>query len=207
MLPDHAVRIGDHWNVSTDAVRELTDMDHIDDGKIECRLEDVSEKDGRRQARVTFSGAVHGGDEDGPNRQQLEGWYLFDLESSYLSYVYLKGVHSLLDQDGKEMGRIEGRYVLSRRADVTSRDLGTDALKGVPLEPNADNTRLLYDNPDFGVRFLYPRRWHIGAVRGSQVALDGADGSGLLITLDTPARTPTGRSSWTNRGAGWRAKR
>ncbi len=192
MLPDHAVRVGDRWNVAADAVRELTDMDHIDDGKIECRLEEVSVKDGRRQARVTFSGAVRGGDEDGPNRQQLDGWYLFDLESNYLSYVYLKGAHSLLDPDGKEMGRIEGRYVLSRRADVTSRDLGDDALKGVALEPNADDTRLLYDNPDLGLRFLYPRRWHVGAVRGSQLALDGADGSGVLITLDTPARTPTG---------------
>ena len=192
MLPDHAVHVGDRWNVADDAMRELTDMEHIDDGKIECRLEEVSEKDGRRQARVTFTGAVRGGDEDGPNRQQLDGWYSFDLGSNALSYVYLKGVHSLLDPDGKEMGRIEGRYVLSRKADVTSRDLSDDALKGVSLEPNADDTRLLYDNPDFGLRFLYPRRWHVGAVRGSQIALDGADGSGLLITLDTAARTPAG---------------
>ena len=89
-------------------------------------------------------------------------------------------MHSLLDADGKETGRIEGRYVLSRKADVTSRDLGDEALKGVALEPNAENTLLLYDNPDFGVRFVYPRRWHPAAVRGSQLALDGADGSGLL---------------------------
>ncbi|HVS37656.1 MAG TPA: hypothetical protein VMS17_18990 [Gemmataceae bacterium] len=192
MLPDHAVQIGDRWTVTADAVRELTDLDHIDDGKIECRLEEIAPRDGRRQARVTFSGTVRGGDEDGPNRQQLVGWYLFDLESGYLSYIYLKGVHAMLDADGKEMGRVEGRYVLSRKADVTSRDLGDDALKGATLEPNDDDTRLLYDNPDLGVRFLYPRRWHIGAVRGSQVGLDGADGSGLLITVDTSARTPTG---------------
>ena len=192
MLPDHAVRAGDRWDVSADAVHELTDMERIDDGKIECRLDDVSAKDGRRQARVTFSGTVRGANEDGPNRQQLDGWYLFDLESNHLSYLYLKGVHSLLDADGKEAGRVEGRYVLSRKADVTSRELGDEALKGVGLEPNAENTLLLYDNPDFGVRFVYPRRWHPAAVRGSQLALDGADGSGLLLTLDTAARTPTG---------------
>ena len=80
MLPDHAVRVGDRWNVAADAVRELTDMEHIDEGKIECRLEEVSAKDGRRQARVTFTGTVRGGNEDGPNRQQLDGWYLFDLD-------------------------------------------------------------------------------------------------------------------------------
>ena len=108
MLPDHAVRLGDRWNVSADAVRELTDMERIDDGKIECRLDDISAKDGRRQARVTFAGTVRGANEDGPNRQQLDGWYLFDLESNHLSYLYLKGVHSLLDADGKEAGRVEG---------------------------------------------------------------------------------------------------
>jgi len=85
---------------------------------------------------------------------------------------------------------------------LTSRDLGDDALKDVGLEPNAENTRLLYDNPDLGVRFLYPRRWHVGAVRGSQVAMDGADGSGLLITLDTPARTPTG-AQFLDESRGW----
>ncbi len=192
MLPDHAVGVGDHWTVSTDALRELTDMERIDEGKIECRLDETGPKDGRRQARVTFTGMVRGANEDGPNRQQLDGWLLFDLDSNYLSYLYLKGVHSLLDQDGKEAGRVEGRYVLSRKADIASRDLGDEALKGVTLEPNAENTLLLYDNPDFGARFLFPRRWHVAGVHGPQVALDGADGSGLLITLDAAARTPTG---------------
>ncbi len=192
MLPDHPVRVGDRWNASSDAVRELTDMEHIDDAAIECRLEETATTDGRRQARVSFRGVIHGGDEDGADRQQLDGWYLFDLESNYLSYVYLKGVHSPLDKDGKEMGRIEGRYVLSRKADTASADLSDDALNGATLTPNADDTRLLYDNPDFGVRFLYPRRWHVAAVHGGQVAMDAADGSGLLITLDAAARTPTG---------------
>ena len=179
--------------MADDAVRELTDMDHIDDGKIECRLEEASERDGRRQARVTFAGEVRGGNEDGPNRQQLDGWYLFDLESNYLSYLYLKGVHSLLDPDGKEMGRIEGAI--------------RPEPEGGRHEPRPERRRA--EGVDAGAE----RREHPAAVRqsrlrctvrvsrgagtsravrGSQLGLDGADGSGLLITLDTPARTPTG---------------
>ena len=202
MLPDHAVRVGDRWTVTPDAVRELTDMERIDEGKIECRLAEVARRDGRWQARVTFDGTVRGANEDGPNRQQLDGWLLFNLDSNYLSYLYLKGAHSLLGQDGKEMGRVEGRYVLSRQADVVSRDLSDEALKGVALAPNAENTLLLYDNADFGVRFLFPRRWHVAAVRGSQLALDGADGSGLLITLNAPERTPSGEQ-FLRESRGW----
>jgi hypothetical protein len=42
------------------------------------------------------------------------------------------------------------------------------------------------------VRFLYPRRWHVAGVHGRQVGLDAADGSGILLTLEPPARVPTG---------------
>jgi hypothetical protein len=62
----------------------------------------------------------------------------------------------------------------------------------VATDPNDDNTLLLYDNRELGVRFLYPRRWHVASVRGNQVALDSADGSGLLLTLDSLTRAPTG---------------
>ena len=98
----------------------------------------------------------------------------------------------MLDKDGKEVGRIEGRFVLTRQANTRSPVLSDTALKDVATEPNADNTRLLYDNRELGVRFLYPRRWHVASVRGSQVTLDSADGSGLLVTLDPLTRAPTG---------------
>jgi len=91
MLPDHAVSVGDRWNVSADAVRELTDMEHIDEGKIECRLEEVSTKDGRRQARVTVGGAVRGGNEDGPNRQQLDGLVLVRSRIEQFELSVLEG--------------------------------------------------------------------------------------------------------------------
>jgi hypothetical protein len=192
MLGDREVRIGDRWTATTAAVQELTDMERIDEGRLECKLESVATKEGRRQARVAFSGSVRGANEDGPNRQQLEGHLLFDLESNHVSYLYVKGISSMLDKDGKEVGRVEGRFVLSRTLLDRSPELSDDALKGVTLEPNDSNTMLLFDNPDLGVRLLHPRRWKVAEVRGSQVALAGADGSGILLTVEPPARVPTG---------------
>jgi hypothetical protein len=168
-------------------------MERIEEGSLECRLEQLTTLEKRRHARVAFRGTVRGTNEDGPNRQRLEGYLYFDLESNHLSYLYLTGEHALLDQSGKEVGRIEGRFVLARQAHTHCAELTDAALRGVALEPTPDNTLLLYDNPDLGVRFLYPRRWHVaGVVRGSQVTLDGADGSGLLLTLDPPGRVPPG---------------
>jgi hypothetical protein len=191
-LATQPVRPGDRWTATEGAVRELTDLERIDEGKVECRLEQVSVTEGRRLARVALSGTVRGLNEDGPNRQSLEGYFYFDLESNHLSYLYLKGAHTLLDKDGREVGRVDGRFVMTRQAATTCPELSDDGLRGVSFEPDADNTLLLYDNPDIGIRFLYPRRWRVAAVRGTQVTLDGADGSGLLLTVDAPGRSPGG---------------
>ena len=193
LLPEQPVRRGDRWKARTIAVQELTDMERIEEGGLECRLEEVAVVARRRQARVGFTGSVRGVNEDGPNRQQLDGYFYFDLESQHLSYLYLKGIHSLLDKDGKAAGVIEGQFVLTRQATVQCPELSDAALKGMALEPTPENTRLLYDNPDLGLRFLYSRRWRVSGVRGRQVTLDEAGGSGLLITPDLPDKLPSGR--------------
>jgi hypothetical protein len=194
MLPDKAVRPGDSWSATAQAVQELTDMERIEDGGLQCKLEQVSTRDGRRSARVTYSGTVTGAGEDGRNRQKLEGYFDFDLTSNHLTYLFLHGTHSLLDADGKEVGKIEGRFVLSRKADGDCPDLADEKIKGLTLEPNADNTLLLYDNPDLGVKFLYPRRWRVASVRGNQLTLDSADGAGVLLSVEPLSRTPTGEA-------------
>ncbi len=191
LLPGKPVQPGDRWVAAEEAVQELTDLERIEEGQIECRLEQLTTLESRRHARIAFSGIVRGTNEDGPNRQQLDGYIYFDMESNHVSYLSLKGISTLLDKDGKEVGRIEGNFVLTRQAHQRSKDLSDEALKGVVLEPNDDNTLLLYDNADLGVRFLYPRRWHVAGASGRQVTMDTSDGSGLLLTLEPLANLPT----------------
>jgi hypothetical protein len=205
LLPDHPVKSGDSWTASTAAVQELTDMERIDSGKVDCRLEQVTTLEGRRHARVAFRGTVQGTGEDGPGRQALEGYYYFDLESNHLSYLSLDGRHGLLDTDSKEVGHVQGRFVLTRQVTGRVADLTDEAIKGVVVEPNPDNTLLLYDNPDLAVRFLYPRRWRVAGVRGTQITLDAPDGSGLLITVDPPGRTVTA-ADFLNESREWLTK-
>jgi hypothetical protein len=191
LLPDGAVKVGDRWTAVTSAVRELTDLDHIE-GNLDCKLEGIVSLEKRRHARVSLTGKVKGANEDGPSEQRLDGYYYFDLESNHLSYLSLHGLHRLLDKDGKEVGRVDGQFVLTRQAHTETRELSDAALKGLTLTPNADNTLLLYESAELGLRFVYPRRWRTAGGVGRQVRLDGADGSGLQITLDPPARVPTG---------------
>ena len=194
LLSDKPVSVGDKWFAAKGAIQELTDMERIDEGDVTCKFEEIVTLEKRRHARIAFSGTVRGPGEDGPTKQQLDGFLYFDLESNHVSYVSLHGVHSLLDKDGKEGGRVEGRFVLSRQVNTRCKELSDDGLKGVATEPNADNTLLLYDNADLGVKFLYPRRWRVmGAHGDNQVSVDSAEGGGgILVTVEPLSRTPTG---------------
>jgi hypothetical protein len=70
--------------------------------------------------------------------------------------------------------------------------LSDTAVRGVILEPNADNTLLLYDNADIGLKFFYPRRWRVGGIQGRQLMIDDNEnrGNGILLTLEDLKSTP-----------------
>ena len=191
LFPDHPVKVGDRWTAATSAVQELTDMERIEEGSLECRFDQITTLERRRLARVVFSGSVRGVNEDGPNRQQLDGYFFFDLQSNHLSYLSLKGAHFLLDKDGKAIGKVEGQFVLSRQAPGSSKELSEEAWKGVLTEPDSENTLMLYKNEELGVQFLHSRRWRVAGVQGRQITLDESMGNGLLITIETPIATPS----------------
>ena len=105
----------------------------------------------------------------------------------------VEGEHFLLDGDGKEAGKITGHV----RTDPRSRSTGhrgavrRRSSKGLDLNPSEENTRLLYDSEETGVRFVHSRNWRVVRTTGRQITLDETDGAGLLITLDTADGVPT----------------
>jgi hypothetical protein len=191
LLGDKPVTPGDRWPADRRAVQELTDMERIDEGQVDCRFDEVTVLAGRRLARVTFAGSVKGLNEDGPNRQQLDGYLFFDLESRQTTYLSLSGISFLLGPNGETRGRVEGRFVLTRRAPVQIAELSDETLRGVGLEPTDENTLLLYEAASLGIRFVYPRRWHVAGIQGQQVALEEPTGNGILITCEPPGKVPT----------------
>ncbi len=193
LMPDSVVSIGDQWRASDTAIKELTDLQKIDSSQLVCKFQSITNFGRRRFARVSLAGKVQGLGEDGKARHDLDGFCLFDLDSKRLSYLSLQARHALLDPSGKELGVIKGTFVLTREPKSSSVALSDSALRGLSLEPNDDNTRLLFDDQDLGVRFLYPRRWRVSTLQRNQVSLDEPTGGGLLITLEPLKRMPSGQ--------------
>src|SRR5262249_1485597 len=89
LLPAQPVGPGGRWAAATLPSKELTDLARLAAGSVACKFEQVTNPGNRRHARVSFSGTVRGLGEDGPNQQTLEGYFLFDLVSNHLSYLYV----------------------------------------------------------------------------------------------------------------------
>lgn len=191
LLPPKAVAAGAKWPATDAAVIDLTDLEKVDGGGLEVEFVGVIESNKKQYAKLTFAGTVKGVNEDGPSRQTLDGTAYFDLETKRVSYLKLNGVHELLDDKGQVTGKIEGAFTLTREASPKADEFTDAALKNVDLKPSDDNTLLLYDNPDLGVKFLHPRRWRVGVVQGKQFTLDEPQGGGALFTVTSAAKTPT----------------
>ncbi len=191
LLPGGAVKPGQTWKASAAAVSELTDMEKVEEGSIAIEFVGIAKVNDRRMARLKLSGTVRGVNEDGPNRQKIDGTAYFDLENNVLTYLSVKGTHELLDGKGETAGVIEGQFAMTRTPVAKMpAELSDASLRDLELKPNAENTLLLYDNPALGVRFLYARGWRVGAVQGNQLTLDHARGGGILITVEPATKVP-----------------
>ena len=193
LLPPGPVKPGQSWKASPAAVAELTDLEAVEDGGVAVEFAGVTTADGRRVARLRVFGTIRGVNQDGPNRQKLDGTAYFDLDAGLLSYLSVRGTRELLDgQTGHTVGVIDGQFTMTRkRLTAPPAELADAGLRGVGLKPDGENTLLLYDDPNWGVRFLYPRGWKVGAVQGKQVTLDHTRlGGGILITVEPAGKVP-----------------
>lgn len=203
LLAGRDASIGQSWSADAGVVRELTDMIVVREGGITCRLAEVQEIDLRQVARVTFQGVVSGANEDGPCRQEIEGFLYFDIARGAIAYLSLRGKHVLPGPNGTDGGTLDGRFVLTRAPIEPPPALADAGLAGVRLIPDDDNTLLLEELGP--LKLEYPRRWKIAQARQDQITLDGADGSGVLVSLTPPGRGPT-PAAYLEETRGWLAK-
>ncbi len=191
LLPTIEVKPGAKWAASAAAIAELTDLDSIDEGSLAVEFASVITLNTRKLAKLGITGTVSGTNEDGPTRQKLDGTAYFDLEAGRLTYLKLNGIHEMLGADGKAIGRIDGTFTMTRSPSKEFDDISDAKLTGKELKPTPENSLLLYDNADLGLKFLYPRRWRVGGVKGRQLTLDESKGGGILLTVEATDRLPT----------------
>jgi hypothetical protein len=191
LLPARAVQPGAKWLASSHAITDLTDLDPIEEGKLQVEFLAKVQLDGKSYARLALNGTAKGRTEDGFSQHRLSGDAYFDLSENRFSYLNLKGTNELLGPDGKVTGRVEGVFQMSRNASDRAADFTAEVVKSLKTTPSDENTLLLYDNPELGLKLEYPRRWRVGAVQGQQVTLEEGKGGSIVFTMLSKNKIPT----------------
>lgn len=191
LLPEKEVNEGARWTATEAAIRELTDIEKVERGTLDCYLEKLESVGPRRVAHVTLSGTLTGVNEDGPTRQKLTGKIIMDVAAKCISYLKIDGVQDLLDEKGAPVGQIRGTFQMTRAAITGHAGLTPTAIAKLELSPSEENTQLLVDGDPAGIKFVHPRRWHVGRATGRQITMDESGGAGMLITLEAARTVPS----------------
>lgn len=185
LFPSRSIGLNESWSAGLEAVQELTDLELLESSQVLCKLDSVNLVNNRQTARISFLGNASGINEDGPNQQILDGYIFFDCETRHLSFLYLKGTSILKNKEGRDVGRIEGRYTLSREM-LPAVQLENKSL--AQYQPDANNTRLLFESPGTAFSFHYPREWKVTSQSDFQATLDHSKDAGLLITREKASK-------------------
>jgi hypothetical protein len=184
LLPHKPVKVGDQWLATPIAVSELTGVEPIQSGNLNCVLREVNSDEKGAIARINFSGTLAGPTDQGPTQMTIDGHVLFDLDTDLLTYVMMNGRSEILDSAGRVAGQLEGRYELSRRPAIDDPRLSDSAMKGLALKPTPETTALLFESNELGLRFVYPRNWELTSVNKNTIQLEEPTGGSMRLTLD-----------------------
>lgn len=157
LLPLETVEPGDTWKPSEWVLQMLVGMEAVEKSVMTCKFEST---DGS-VAKISFSGEVTGADRGAAAGIKVTGTLQYDLAGKFIRQFQMDVVdkHSIgIVSPGLEVNaRVAvDRKIVDRPARLTDLEV-----KQLPLEPQAGQELLVFEVPDWGLRFFYDRQWHL----------------------------------------------
>lgn len=157
ILPGKAVRLGESWSDSNDALAALLALDVVHQSDVSSTLAKIA--DG--VAVVEFSGRLSGAVEAVPSEIQINGTYAFDLQARRITSL------ALAVGEKRPIGSAEPGFDVSARIEVLvdplseSSELGDAALAALPESGAGEASLLALDTAGSAFRLLHGRRWRL----------------------------------------------
>ena len=159
LLPEKPVAVGDSWKHSGDLVVAVLDLDAVGEADVRSVLSKVT----GGTAHLDLSGRVEGAVGGVSTQIELKAKYQLNLATGRITWF------GLLISENRSIGHIgPGLEAISRlQMKISplekSQHLDDSALADLSLEPTDQLTRLRYESPGGGWRFVHDRRWYIAS--------------------------------------------
>lgn len=157
LLNDTAVEPGEVWKPSDWVLQYLAGIEASEKAAINCKLESVT----NGVARVQVTGEIQGADLGARCVIKVTGFYLFDVAGKYLKRA------EITQEAASEAGVLNPAFAITAKAVLDRKPLAQpvglpdDVLKSHTGESNESSFLLIYEQPEWGVRFFYGRDWHV----------------------------------------------
>lgn len=167
LLPEEPVAIGDTWEHPENLVAALLRLDAVNRVNVQSKLAKVENGIAMVEIEGDVSGAIGGVSTE----IDLKAKYQFNLNSGRITWF------GLLVQEKRSVGHVGtgldvvARLQMSISQIADSPQLTNAALRDTPLVPTDDLTRISYESPEGGWRFLNDRRWFITSDENDRAAL------------------------------------
>ena len=154
LLPDTPVEPGDTWKPADWVLQFLTGLEAVEKTALTCKLESVS----GGVARVSLQGEIVGASLGAASVVKVSGHYLFDTELKHLTHAEV--THAVKQSVGTVSPGLDAlaKVVIERK--VSDQPLAIGDKSEIPLDPNPASLLLMFESPEWNVRFYYPRQWH-----------------------------------------------
>jgi hypothetical protein len=185
LLPEEPVEVGAAWKASEEAVAALLRPDAIGKNGVRCVLKAVE----NGVATVEWEGPVEAAFAGVSSQIETKGKLHFDTRSGRVTWF------ALLIKEDRDIGHVSpGLEVISRtQVKITpiaeSSHLNDEALANLPLAPDEELKRLVYQSQTGGWTFTSDRRWFITSDEDQRATLRLVD-RGDLVAQCTVASLP-----------------
>lgn len=154
LLPDAPVEPGDTWNPSDWVLQFLTGLEAVEKSALTCKFESISGD----VARVSFRGDITGATLGAAAELKVEGHFLYDIARKFVTRVEL--LHNVKQSVGTVSPGLDAlaKVIVDRAVSENPPPITEKAQ--IPLEANPATLLLLFEAPEWNVRFYYPRQWH-----------------------------------------------
>lgn len=157
LLPLETVEAGDTWKPSDWVLQMLVGVEAVEKSQLVCKLESIE----AGTAKINFAGEVTGADRGAAAGLKVTGTLLYDTTAKFIREFRMDVAdkHSIgIVSPGLD---VNAHVVIERKVSDRPARFSDQEIKQLPLEPQAIQQLLVFEVPEWGVRFFYDRQWHL----------------------------------------------
>lgn len=157
LLPDREVKVGESWELSSEALCQLLGLEAINQSDVRGTLRKVAARD----ATIEMAGTIDGAVGAVATTIKLRGTYRFDLEDRRIRQLTAQIEEKRAPGVAEPGFEVEAKLAITISPRASSDHLTPEALETVASEQEGDQTPLVFIADRAHFEMLHDRRWRV----------------------------------------------